>query len=429
MIGSLPHDGSGVAARPLPAMGRHGWPTALVGLWLWTAAAQAGDWPQFRGPASNSAAPSAAAPAAWDLARMVAWKVELPGRGPSSPIVVGGRVLVTASSGALQDRLHVLCFDAADGHRLWERQFWATGRTITHPQSANAAPTPASDGERVFAFFSSNDLVALDLEGNLLWYRGLGQDYPRIGNDAGMASSPLVVGDVVIAQTESQGGAFAIGIDVRDGSTRWRNDRDKISSWTSPVGLPESGGVTPAVLIQSTNRLDCLNAADGKPRWTYKAPCDGISSAAVGEGLVFVPSQGMTALRATPGQAEPEVVWKANQLQPGAASPIVAGGRLYLINRSGVLVAADCATGAIVSRTRLEGSFWSTPLVCGNHLLAFNHEDGAAQLVELGTGSETPRVTEKLALGERIQASPALAAGAIYIRSDRHLWKLAAPAR
>ncbi len=107
----------------------------------------------------------------------------------------------------------------------------------------------------------------------------------------------------------------------------------------------------------------------------------------------------------------------------------MADGKLYVINRSGVLVAADAATGEIASRTRLEGSFWSTPLVCGKHLLAFNHEDGTAQLVELGSGSDAPRVAGKFSLGERVQASPALAEGAIYIRSDHHLWKLAARGR
>ena len=404
-------------------------PAPLLVMLLLAGGAQAADWPQFRGPASNSAAGESEAPATWDLEQMVAWKVELPGRGPSSPIVVGNRVLLTASSGAQQDRLHVLCFDAASGERLWERQFWATGRTITHPQSANAAPTPASDGKAVFAFFSSNDLVALDLAGDLLWYRGLGRDYPRIGNDAGMASSPLVVDDLVIVQTESQGGAFATGIDARDGSTRWRDERDKISSWTSPVLFGDRAGGGPAVLVQSTNRLDCLEPASGKPLWTYTASCDAISSAACGDGLVYVPSQGITALRATPGKPEPEIVWKSNQLQPGASSPIVADGKLYVINRSGVLVAADAATGEIASRTRLEGSFWSTPLVCGKHLLAFNHEDGTAQLVELGSGSDAPRVAGKFSLGERVQASPALAEGAIYIRSDHHLWKLAARGR
>ena len=231
---------------------------------------------------------------------MVAWKVDLPGRGPSSPIVVGSRVLITASSGANQDRLHVLCFDTNDGRRLWERQFWATGRTITHSQSANAAPTPASDGRAVFAFYSSNDLVALDLDGNLLWYRGLATDYPRIGNDAGMASSPLVMEGVVVVQTESQGGALAVGIDASDGSTRWRDDRERVASWTSPVTISGGGAGTPAVLVQSTPGVNCLDPTSGKELWRYKASCDSISSACAAGGLIFLPSGGITALRRPP---------------------------------------------------------------------------------------------------------------------------------
>ena len=128
----------------------------------------------------------------------IVWTANLPGRGVSSPIVVGGKVVVTANSGPRQERLHVLAFDAKSGRELWHRQFWATGRTLTHPVGANAAPTPASDGKRIFAFYSSNDLIALDLDGNLLWFRGLAHDYPKAGNDIGMSSSPTVVGDTVV---------------------------------------------------------------------------------------------------------------------------------------------------------------------------------------------------------------------------------------
>ncbi|HTU26922.1 MAG TPA: PQQ-binding-like beta-propeller repeat protein, partial [Pirellulales bacterium] len=199
------------------------------------------DWLQFRGPNTDrttsgrggsppalkkSSASARPEPTDFDRGLKIAWQVDLPGRGPSSPIVVDGRVIVTASSGVRQDELHVLAFDAQDGHPLWERQFWATGRTLTHPQTANAAPTPASDGQRIFAFFSSNDLVALDLDGNLLWVRGLTQDFPRLGNDVGMASSLLVVGKRVIVQSESQGDALVAGIDTADGTTRWQLARD-----------------------------------------------------------------------------------------------------------------------------------------------------------------------------------------------------------
>jgi outer membrane protein assembly factor BamB len=353
------------------------------------------------------------------------WKVDLPGRGPSSPIVVGGKVIVTASSGVRQDLLHVLAFDAADGHRLWERQFWATGRTLTHPQTANATPTPASDGHNIFAFFSSNDLIALDLDGNLLWYRGLTQDFPRLGNDVGMASSPLVVGQTVVVQAESQGEAFVAGIDTRDGTTRWQLEREHTATWTSPAFLGYQTGM--AVLVQSVKSVSAIDPVKGTVLWTHAQECETIPSACAAAGLVFVPGKGLTALRVGERPATPEVAWKNNQLQCGAASPTVLGNRVYVINRGGVLIVADTAEGKILSRTRLEGNFWSSPVVAANRLLAVSFE-GVGQLVEMSADGHTGKVVAKIPFGETIQASPAVSNGAVFVRGDGHLWKLAARA-
>jgi outer membrane protein assembly factor BamB len=124
------------------------------------------DWLQFRGTDNNPASDQKDLPTQFGPGKNVAWKAPLPGRGPSSPIVVGGRVVVTAASGARQQRLHVLCFDAAAGKPLWHREFWATGSTVCNPFGGVAAPTPASDGKLVLAFYSSNDLACFDLEGN-----------------------------------------------------------------------------------------------------------------------------------------------------------------------------------------------------------------------------------------------------------------------
>ena len=175
----------------------------------------AGDWKRFRGDNGNSLATTAKLPLKWDDSNNIAWKTELPGRGPSSPIVVNDRVFITSSSGVRQDRLHVLCFDAKSGDKLWERQMWANGRTMTHNASANAAPTPASDGTNIYAFYSSNDLICYDLDGNLKWYRGLGHDFPKAGNDIGMASSPVVASDTVVVQVENQGDSFVSAINSK----------------------------------------------------------------------------------------------------------------------------------------------------------------------------------------------------------------------
>ena len=182
------------------------------------------DWLQFRGNDVSGVLTGAKLPMSWSATdgktENVAWKTPLPGRGISGPIVVGQQVFVTSNSGFGQDRLHVLSVDRDSGEKLWERQYWATGRTMTHPKTAVASSTPASDGRRVFAQFSSNDVACLDLDGNLLWYRGLTHDFPNASNSLGMASSPIVVGETLVCQVENDAESFATGLDIETGASR-----------------------------------------------------------------------------------------------------------------------------------------------------------------------------------------------------------------
>ena len=184
-------------------------------------------------------------PIEWDAesGKNIAWKADLPGRGRSGPILVAGRVFVTASSGEPENRLHVICVAADSGKRLWQREFWATGRTQCHPSSAVAAPTPASDGKYSYAFYASNDLACLDLDGNLIWYRGLAYDYPDAGNDVGMSSSPVVSGDCVIVQIECQADSFVAALGSRYGrNTLERIERpQRAAAWCSPTIVPAQG--------------------------------------------------------------------------------------------------------------------------------------------------------------------------------------------
>ena len=204
------------------------------------------DWRSFRGNESNGFAADETQALSIEN---TAWTVDLTGRGLSSPVIVGDRVFLTASSGYRQDRLQVLCLRESDGGKLWERQFWATGRTQCHEKMCNATPTPASDGERVFAFYSSNDIAALDFDGNLLWYRGLGHDFPNANNSLGMASSPIVVGDTVIVQVETDVESFAAGLDVETGISRWKIERPRSENWTSPGVLRNVEGKGELVLL------------------------------------------------------------------------------------------------------------------------------------------------------------------------------------
>ncbi|MCH8924260.1 MAG: PQQ-binding-like beta-propeller repeat protein [Planctomycetes bacterium] len=380
------------------------------------------DWRQFRGNDGSSTSADTNVPLQWSAEENIAWKADLPGRAASGPIVVKGRVVVLASSGVKQDRLHVLCIDARSGKRRWHRQFWATGRTLTHPQSAVSANTPASDGERIFAFYSSNDLICLDLDGNLLWYRGLAHDYPKAGNDVGMAASPVVVGKTVVVQIENQGDSFAAGINTETGETRWRIKRAARANWCSPISLAGAGAKQDAVLLQSGSGLVAVDAYSGKELWTYKSDCQTITSSVAKGGRLYVPSGGIKALRIGSSAAPAKLLWKSAQLNPGAASPVVGDHEIYVANRAGVVTCADLASGKVLWKQRFKGPFWATPVLAGNHLYLVNF-DGQAQVVTAGRGGGKLVSTNEL--GEEIQGSPAVADGALYVRNHKSLWKIA----
>jgi outer membrane protein assembly factor BamB len=366
------------------------------------------DWLNFRG--LDGTAPAGPGPGA-----AVKWKTALPGRGLGSPIVVGDRVFVSASSGPQQRRLHVLCFSATTGEKRWERVLQATGRTMCHEKTAVAAPTMASDGQRVFALYSSNDLFAFDLDGNLLWLRGLTVDYANASNSLGMAASPLVVGGVLVVPSENDSESFTAGLDVRTGRNLWKLDRPKMANWTSPVA--HQG----AALLQSGKGLTAVDPATGSVLWDYTDGASTIPSSAVGGELVFVPSNGLTAIRPKTGQPTPAQEWRVEQINPGTGSPLVLDGKVYAINNAGILNQADPKTGERGFRLRLEGPFSGSPIGAGKFIYAVN-EKGQLQIVD--TTGEEGSIAQTLELGETVLCTPSLADGALFVRSDATLWRI-----
>jgi outer membrane protein assembly factor BamB len=398
----------------------------ILGLLVTTCCAGA-DWTQFRGADSSGVAADDKLPTA--IGEHIAWSAELPGRGLSGPIVVGDRLFLTASSGYKDDRLHLLCFDVKTGKKSWERQFWATGRTMCHPKMCNATPTSASDGKRFFAFFSSNDVVCVDLDGNLQWMRGMTYDYPNASNSIGMSSSLAFAGDTLIVPVENMSESFTAGLDPATGINRWKLDRPPIDNWTSPVVLRGKSSDEDLVVLQSTKGISAVKPYTGFEAWHFDEPASSIPSTTAAEGILYVPSKGLTALEPAAGGAAPRVVWQANRLAPATPSPLVDGGKVYAVNGSGVLVCADTKAGQVLWQLRLQvetgdkpsrSVFSSTPVAAGGYLYVFN-EDGVAMVVKTGATGE---IVASHNFGETILCTPAIADGALYVRSDKHLWKI-----
>jgi len=397
-----------------------------AGAALWLAGAlqieaRASDWRQWRGPEGNSITTDAGLPVALD-AKSIAWKIEMPGQGLSSPIIVGDRVFITCSSGSKEKNLHVLCLRASDGGKIWERQFRATGRTMCHEKTAVAAPTPASDGERVYAIFSSNDVVCLDLEGNVIWFRGLGLDYPNASNSLGMSSSLVTADGVLVAMVENDSESFTAGLDAKTGENRWKLDRPKRANWSSPV-LMKQGGRN-VVALQSSKGVLAVDPATGRELWNYPEGASTVPSPTPSGGLLYVPSFGLTVLEPPAEGGAPKIVWRAAQLRPGTASPVVLGQTVFTLNDGGVLTTGEVASGARKWQLRLKGPFSATPVGAGNYLYCVN-EKGLLQVVD--TSKPEGEVAGELDLGEMILATPSISNGALYLRSDTKIWKISRP--
>jgi outer membrane protein assembly factor BamB len=378
------------------------------------------DWPQFRGLLCNGVSDESAVPTTLDTNKDLAWKADLPGRGLSSPIIIGDRVFVTCCSGSKQQRLHVICFLATDGSKLWERQFWATGRTMCQSKTCVAAPTPASDGKRIVAIFSSNDTVCLDLEGNLMWFRGLGRDYPNASDSIGMSSSLLIASGVVIAQVESDSDAFTAGLELDTGVNRWKIARPHKANWTSPI-LLNSGGRELVALLSSSG-VAAIEPATGKVVWDFSGSGSSIPSGAASGGVLFVPSsRGLKALQLDASGEKPKQLWQSSRLRTGTASPLILGEKVFTLSDGGILTCGAAATGERLWQLRLKGPFSATPVAVG-HFLYCVSETGVTQVVD--ASKPEGEVVSELDLGETILSTPSLSRGAIYFRSDAHLWKI-----
>ena len=368
------------------------------------------DWLSFRGNngVANGSGPKTVG------ADSIAWTADIPGRGVSSPIVVKGQVIVTSSSGVRQDRLHVIAFDAATGDVRWHRQFWATGRTLCHPTSANAAPTPASDGENIVAFFSSNDCVCLGVDGDLKWFRGLASDYPKVGNDIGMASSPVVAGGVAVCQAESQGDSFVEGIDVSNGLTLWHLERPRGSNWTSPILM--EGDEEDLVLLKGSDNVSAHSLQTGERVWKIDEDLGGNPCIVVTQDRIYVPGATFLALNRRADSVE--LAWDSKKIKT-SPSPIVDGDRLLYINSAGVLNCHDSNNGDQLWQTRVGGKYWASPVTANGFVYTVN--DGGKLTIVNPDGEKLADYT----LDDNVLGSPVISDGAIFIRGVSKLWKVA----
>ena len=413
----------------------------------------AAGWPQWRGPGGRAQAGSGA-PLRWSADDNVVWKAPVEGRGHSSPIVVGDLIFLTSATsgdkvpghGAIihfigsEEFLHpdslgadqrldvlLLAFDRHTGALRWRREVRAGALPYDnrHRIGSYANPTPASDGERVIAWFGTQGLHAFSLDGDLLW----SQDFGGVGTlGMGVATSPVLAAaaGMVVVQNDVEGGngSFIAALDIPTGAIRWRVERSQPAGWATPIVLGTAGGDS-LVVAMGVDEVVAYQAETGEERWRVEglggnaAP----SPVASGDGLVFAvtgyPRKNILALDLEDGSLR----WDYRKGQGYVPSPIFHRGVLYLVSDGGILTALDGKTGEVIyegGRMPLPSRFFSSPVVAGERLY-LTSEDGDTHVIRPGPQFE---VLATNSLDEPVMASPAVVDGTLYLRGAEHLYAI-----
>lgn len=376
--------------------------------------ATASDWPQFRGPSGSGVSSETGLSVGFTETEGLRWKAEIPGRGVSSPVVVGGRVFLTSTSGPTGDRLHVVAYDAGTGTKLWHRQFAATGPTFCHPDTTMAAPTPVADDTGVYTLFACGDLAAFDHDGTLRWYRSLVGDYPTVSNQVGGAASPVLAKDRLIVPMDNAGESFIAAIDTRTGKNVWKTARPRDVNWVTPA--VRAAGAKTEILLPTLKDLVAYDADSGARLWSTPVQASGIPSPTVVGELLLFPGRGLFALRVENGK--PTEAWKSLKAGGGMGSPMAYDGLVYSAASTGMVTCTDAKNGQVVWQERLKGKFSSSP-VAGDGKVYVLSEEGTLFTLKAGKSFE---VLAESPVKERGQATPAISGGAVFVRGTKTLF-------
>jgi outer membrane protein assembly factor BamB len=369
----------------------------------------------FRGNNSNGTSTARNLPTTWNLSRgtNIAWKAEVPREGMSSPVINGNKVFIT---GADNDAREMYCYDLTNGQLLWRLAASdIPGSPATMPSLHYvklASSTVATNGNQVAAIFASGDLICADMDGNRLWARNLGVP----DNHYGYASSLITFGNLLIVQYDNRNNPRVMAFDMATGAERWSRPRtERNLNWGSPM-IANINNVPKLILIGNPG-ITAYNPSNGQQLWRVEALSGEPGPSAVSaNGIVFAAQEysNLVAINGTDGT----IMWSNNLYLPDTSSPIATADYVYVATDYGVFAAFDAQTGELQIEHELIDGFYSSPMIADGKIYLINR----AGKVHVFTADKEFRLLEAFETGENTDATPAFTDGKIVIRTEKTLY-------
>ncbi len=408
----------------------------LMAVTLAAGVARAENWPAWRGPTGDGVSTETGLPVEWDTERNIAWKLPMPAWSGSTPIVWGDRIFLNVAVD--DDDIELWCLDRDSGERIWQRHLSGGNRRLRKQNMSS--PSPVTDGEHVWVMTGTGILKAFDIDGNERWMRDIPASYGPFGLNWGYASSPLLHDGALFVQVlhgmRTDDPSYVLRIDALDGETVWRVERPTLAvrespdSYSTPALLEYDG--TTEIVITGGDAVTGHDPETGQELWradglnpTRQRDYRIVASPLVHDGVIYAPTRVRPLLALRPGGRgdvlDTHVVWSSDD-GPDVPTPVTDGEYFYVVNDRGIVYVTDAKTGAPVygpERIR-RGTYSASPVLADGRIYVTN-ESGMTTV--LRTGPEFEVLAEN-DFDDYVLSSPAVSEGQLFIRTTGHLYAI-----
>lgn len=388
------------------------------------------NWPEFRGPGAQGHADEAKLPVAWDPTNHVTWRTELPGKGWSSPVIRGNRIWMTAAT-ENGCSFRALCVARDSGKLLHDVELFTRATPMAiHDKNSHASPTPVLEPGRVYVNFGTTGTACLDAEtGDILWR----STELQLDHMTGPGSSPLLYKNLLILTCDGTNVQYVAALDKATGRLAWKTPRsgelnvmaDRRKSFCTPLVVTVAGA--DQLIIPGAFWAYAYEPLTGREIWKARTPGYSTTPRPVaGNGLVYIgtgfdkPEFWAIRLGGQGDVSESHVAWKNDKKMPLKTSPLLVDDRIYVVSDTSSASCLDAKTGQPIWEQRLTGNFSASPILASGRIY-FCSEEGKTTIVEDAREFKQVAVNE---LNERIMASPAVSGDALFIRTDKALYRI-----